>query len=411
MAGRHPNDRGSRSDVSPVPRYRSQSGPFLLSAGFRPFFLAAALWAALAVPLWLAAFTGEAALPTRLLPSVWHVHEMVFGFAAATVAGFLLTAIPNWTGRLPLQGVPLAILVLLWAAGRIAVLASATTGAAVAAALDLAFPLAFLAVVAREVLAGRNWRNLPMIAALGLLLAGNLLVHLDGLGLAATAALGNRIGIATLLMLISLVGGRIIPSFTRNFLAKTRPESTAPAVFDAFDRAALATTALALATWVAAPDGPAAPVLELVSGIALGVRLARWRGAQTLREPLVWILHLGYSWLALGFVLLGLSRFLPALPPSAALHALTAGAIGTMTLAVMTRATLGHSGRPLAAGPGTTTVYALVTVAALFRLLVPFAGNQDLVVLALAGAAWSGAFLLFAVLYLPLFTRAPVGRG
>src|SRR4051812_42901878 len=182
MAGRHPNDRGSRSDVSPVPRYRSQSGPFLLSAGFRPFFLAAALWAALAVPLWLAAFTGEAALPTLLLPNVWHVHEMVFGFAAATVAGFLLTAIPNWTGRMPLQGGPLAGLVLLWAAGRIAVLASATIGAAAAAALDLPFPLVFLAVVAREILAGRNWRNLPMIAALSLLFVGNLLVHLESLG-------------------------------------------------------------------------------------------------------------------------------------------------------------------------------------------------------------------------------------
>jgi uncharacterized protein involved in response to NO len=400
-----------QDEVSPIPRYRAQTGPALLSAGFRPFFLVAAVWAALAVPLWLAAFVGGAELSTLLLPNVWHVHEMVFGFAAATVAGFLLTAIPNWTGRMPLQGGPLAGLVLLWAAGRIAVLASATIGAAAAAALDLAFPLAFLAVVAREILAGRNWRNLPMIVALTLLLAGNLLVHLDSLGLAATAALGNRIGIATLLMLISLVGGRIIPSFTRNWLAKQRPESATPAVFDAFDRAALATAGLALATWVAAPDGAAAPFLELAAGIALAIRLARWRGAATLREPLVWILHLGYFWLALGFVLLGLSRFLPALPATAALHALTVGAIGTMTLAVMTRATLGHSGRPLAAGPGTTTVYALVTAAAVFRLLAPFAGDQDLVVLGLAGAAWSGAFLLFAILYLPLFTRAPVKRG
>jgi uncharacterized protein involved in response to NO len=397
--------------MSPIPRYRPQSGPDLLSAGFRPFFLLSALWAALAVPLWLAVYTGESELPTRLLPNVWHVHEMVFGFAAATVAGFLLTAIPNWTGRMPLQGAPLAILVLLWAAGRVAVLASATIGAAAAACLDLAFPLAFVAAVAREILAGRNWRNLPMIAALSLLFAGNLLVHLDSLGLAATAALGNRIGVATLLMLISLVGGRIIPSFTRNWLAKRRPESTAPAVFDAFDRAALATTALALATWVAAPDGVAAPVIELAAGIALAIRLARWRGAATLGEPLVWILHLGYAWLALGFVLLALSRFIPALPPTAALHALTAGAIGTMTLAVMTRATLGHSGRPLTAGSGTTTIYALVTAASVFRLLVPFAGSQDLVVLSLAGAAWSAAFLLFAILYWPLFTRAPVKRG
>jgi uncharacterized protein involved in response to NO len=396
--------------LSPIPRYRPQSGPYLLSAGFRPFFLLSALWAALAVPLWLVAYTGESELPTRLLPSVWHVHEMVFGFAAATVAGFLLTAIPNWTGRMPLQGGPLAVLVLLWACGRIAVLASTTIGAAAAAVLDLAFPLAFVAVVAREILAGRNWRNLPMIGALSLLLAGNLLVHLEAAGLAETAALGNRIGVATLLMLISFVGGRIIPSFTRNWLAKQRPESAAPAVFDAFDRAVLATTALALVTWIAAPDGVAAPFLELAAGGSLAIRLARWRGAATLREPLVWILHLGYAWLALGFVLLALSHFVAALPPTAALHALTAGAIGTMTLAVMTRATLGHSGRPLVAGSGTTTIYALVTVAAMLRLLVPFAGDQSLVVLGLAGAAWSGAFLLFAVLYFPSFAQAPVKK-
>jgi uncharacterized protein involved in response to NO len=397
--------------LSPIPRYRAQRGPYILSAGFRPFFLLAALWAALAVPLWLAVFTGEGELPTRLLPTVWHVHEMVFGFAAATVAGFLLTAIPNWTGRMPLQGGPLAALVLLWVAGRIAVLASAAIGATAAACLDLAFPLAFLAVVAREILAGRNWRNLPMLGALTLLLAGNLLVHLEALGLAETASLGNRIGVATLLMLISFVGGRIIPSFTRNWLAKQRPESAAPAVFDAFDRAVLATTGIALVTWVAAPDGVAAPWLELAAGIALAIRLARWRGAATLREPLVWILHLGYAWLALGFVLLALSHGVAALPPTAALHALTAGAIGTMTLAVMTRATLGHSGRPLVAGPGTTTIYALVTMAAVLRLFVPFAGGQTLAALGLAGAAWSGAFLLFAALYLPAFTQAPLGKS
>jgi uncharacterized protein involved in response to NO len=391
--------------VSPIPRYRPQGGPILLSAGFRPFFLLSALWAALAVPLWLAVFVGHGSLSSVLLPTIWHVHEMIFGFAAATVAGFLLTAIPNWTGRMPLQGGPLAILVLLWAAGRIAVLASATIGAAAAACLDLAFPLAFLAVVAREIIAGRNWRNLPMLAALSLLLVGNFLVHLEAVGIAASAALGNRIGLATLLMLISFMGGRIIPSFTRNWLAKQRPGIAAPVVFDAFDRAALATTALALVVWVGAPDGAAAPFLELAAGGALAVRLARWRGAATLREPLVWILHLGYFWLALGFVLLALSRFEPALPRTAALHALTAGAIGTMTLAVMTRATLGHSGRPLVAGWGTTVIYVLVTLAAGLRLLVPFAGGRTLLVLGLAGAAWSAAFLLFAVLYLPALAR------
>jgi uncharacterized protein involved in response to NO len=239
-----------------------------------------------------------------------------------------------------------------------------------------------------------------MLAALTLLLLGNLLVHLEALGAPATAELGNRLGVATLLMLISFVGGRIIPSFTRNWLAKHRPEIRAPAVFGRFDGVVLAMTALALALWVIAPEGRAAPWAALAAGLALAARLSRWRGGATLREPLLWILHLGYGWLALGFLLLALDRFLPVLPATAALHALTVGAIGTMTLAVMTRASLGHTGRPLAAGPGTTAIYLLVTLAAVLRLAAPLAGARYLDILWLAGLAWIGAFALFALLYL-----------
>jgi uncharacterized protein involved in response to NO len=207
-----------------IPRYRTQAIPALLSAGFRPFFLGAAVWAAVAVPLWLAQYTAGIRTPSMLPPLVWHVHEMVFGFAAASMAGFLLTAIPNWTGQMPLQGWALAGLVALWAAGRFAVLISGDIGAPAAAVVDLSFPSVFLAVIAREIITGRNWRNLPMVAALLLLLIGNLLVHLQPLRVADTAELGDRVGIATLLMLIGLVGGRLIPSFTRNWLAKVRPE-------------------------------------------------------------------------------------------------------------------------------------------------------------------------------------------
>ena len=230
------------------------NGPALLSVGFRPFFLLSALWSALAVPLWLAGFAGQISMPTALPLVVWHVHEMVFGYGAATVAGFVLTAIPNWTGRLALQGGPLAFLVLLWLLGRAAVLLSARIGADSAALLDLTFPLVFLVVVAREIVAGRNWRNLPMLVALTLLLLGNLLVHFEAVGIAATAQLGNRLGVATLLMLISFIGGRIIPSFTRNWLAKQRPEIPTPAAFDRFDRAVLAISALALALWFRAAE-------------------------------------------------------------------------------------------------------------------------------------------------------------
>lgn len=395
----------------PVPRYRARGGPAMLSAGFRPFFLLSALWAALAVPIWLLVFAGQAQLPTMVSPLIWHAHEMVFGYGAATVAGFLLTAIPNWTGRMPLQGGPLALLAVLWILGRVALVLSAHLSPGQVALLDLAFPVAFFAVVAREILAGRNWRNLPMLVALGLLFLGNLLVHLEDCGVAATAELGNRIGVATLLLLISLVGGRIIPSFTRNWLAKHRPEVAPPAEFSHLDRAALAVAAGALMSWAVAPEASVAPWVELVAGLALGARLMRWRGWTVLRAPLLWVLHLGYAWLALGLVLLAFDAWVPMLPPTAALHALTVGAVGTMTLAVMTRATLGHTGQALEAGAGTTAIYILITLAALLRLVAPLAGESYLLALSCAGAAWTGAFGLFVALYMGPLMRPRVRMG
>ena len=402
---------GNDDIMAAIPRYRSSGWPTLFSAGLRPFFLLSAFWAAFAIPIWLAAFAGEYQIPSIFPAVIWHVHEMVFGYGAAVVAGFLLTAIPNWTGRMPLQGGPLAALVLLWAVGRLAVLFSARFDVKIAALLDLAFPIVFTAVVAREIFSGRNWRNLPMLGALMLLLIGNLLVHFYAVGIASTADLGNRLGIATLLMLISFVGGRIIPSFTHNWLAKHRPEIAAPTTFDAFDRTALAIIGLALVTWTFAPDSRISPWLDLAAGIAVGLRLARWRGQATLREPLLLVLHLGYGWLALGFILLAINDVTTLLPPTTALHALTAGAIGTMTLAVMTRASLGHTGRRLVAGRGTTAVYILITLAVLLRLLAPLGGTRYVTLLALAGAAWSGAFGLFVLLHALLLARPRLKDG
>ncbi len=396
--------------MAAIPRYRLQSGPAVLSAGFRPFFLLAALWACIVIPASIAFFAGRLQLPTAFSPIVWHVHELAFGFGAAVVAGFLLTAIPNWTGRMPLQGGPLALLVLLWLGGRIGVLFSARIGAEVAAAIDLAFPTVFLVVIAREIIAGGNWRNLPMLGALVFLLLGNLLAHFEAIGIADTAEIGNRLCVATLLMLISLIGGRIVPSFTRNWLVKQRPGDSTPASFDVVDRIALAIAAVALMAWVITPEALATPWLELAAGLLLGVRLVRWRGEKTLREPLLWVLHLGYGWLSLGLLLLGFNSLAQALPQTTALHALTVGAIGTMTLAVMTRASLGHTGRPLVAGPGTTTIYALITLAAILRLLAPLFGEHYMTVLSLAGAAWSAAYGLFVLLYARPLMRPRVSR-
>jgi len=375
--------------------------PAILSAGFRPFFLLGALWAAIAVPLWLAAYAHGYA-PGRPLPAMlWHAHEMVYGYALAAVTGFLLTAIPNWTGRLPIRGIPLALLVLLWVAGRVALLSSALIGAEAAAATDLSFTLVLGVVVAREVATARSFHNLPVVGILGLLFAGNALVHLQALGVAATAALGNRMGVATLLVLMALIGGRIVPSFTRNWLAKTRPDVKAPAPHSSFDTVCLLVAACGLIAWTALPFSTISLFLQIAAGLALALRLARWRGAATVREPLLFVLHAGYGWLAAGLALSGLNGFYGWLAPGAPLHALTVGAIGTMTLAVMTRASLGHTGRSLAAGPGTLAIYGLVSVAALLRV----AGASSIVLISLAGVAWSAAFLLFALLYGPMLVR------
>ena len=367
----------------------------LWSAGFRPFFLVAAIWAALAVPAWLAVYVHGYPLPAALPAMYWHAHEMIYGYGLAAVAGFLLTAIPNWTGRLPVRGTPLAGLAVLWLLGRIAAFTPAPW-------LDLAFPLALTAVVAREVASARNFHNLPVVAILGVLFAGNLLVQLHALGIAYTAALGNRIGVATLLLLIALIGGRIVPSFTRTWMARELPDARPPAQHSALDWACLVLGLCGLAAWVVAAESPFSFALEIAGGVALGVRLARWRGLATVREPLLFVLHLGYGWLAGGLAFAGVNGFLGWMPAGAPLHALTVGAIGTMTLAVMTRASLGHAGRPLHAGLGTSTIYLLVTLAAALRVAAPLLGEHTALSTAIAGCAWSAAFALFALLYGPL---------
>lgn len=379
---------------------RDKHTPAVLRLGFRPFFFGAALWSVVAMTLWMPIWQGHMALPTAFDPLAWHVHEMLFGYAAAVVAGFLLTAVPNWTGRLPIGGAPLAILVALWLAGRVAVLLSGVTGPAVAALLDLAFPVAFLAIVAREVLAGRNWRNLPMLLALAALLLANAVMHADVLGLVVADGLGRRLGIATLALLIGLVGGRVIPSFTRNWLVK-RGEKRTPPGFDRFDRIVLLVTATALIGWVGWPDTMIGGALLVAAGLAGFARLARWRGQRTGAEPLVWSLHLGFAWLPVGLVLMGLAP-LAGLPAAAGIHALGAGAIGAMTLAVMTRASLGHSGRPLAADRTTTAIYVLVNGAALLRVVAAFTDAAMPLMLSMSAAAWVAAFALFALHYAPI---------
>lgn len=384
--------------------------PPVLRGGFRPFFFAAACWALVVIALWIGALSGRVELPTYMDPLAWHRHEMLFGFLGSAIAGFLLTAIPNWTGRLPIAGARLALLFALWLMARLALLFSAHTGTVPAVILDVGFPSALAFVAAREVLAAKN-RNFPIVIAVSLFAIANGLDHVEALGFDLNPGLGWRAGLALVLMLISLIGGRIIPSFTRNWLAKQGVEKRLPGQPGPFDMATLAVSGTALAGWAAVPDAKIVGALLVVAGALHAIRLARWSGMKTIRDPLVFILHISYAWLPLGLLLLGASAFVWCIPASSALHALSAGAMASMTLAVMTRATLGHTGRPLVADRGTQLIYLLVTLGAILRFAAPILPFDYMQSIAVAGAMWGGAFLLYACVYgTKLLGPRPDGR-
>jgi len=393
--------------MAAIPRLKPYAGPALLSYGFRPFFLLGSIWAGIEVLAWLPMFYGELSLATAFSPRDWHVHELLFGSVSAIVAGFLLTAIPNWTGRLPLQGLPLAGLVLVWLAGRGAITMSASIGWLGATVVDCAFLVLMAAAVAREILAGKNWKNLKIVALLSLLAAGNLGFHLEA-HFGGIALYSSRLGIATVLILIMVIGGRIIPSFTRNWLLRQAP-GRLPAPFDRFDVACLAVSAAALVAWIIVPEEPATGVALVAAAMANAARLARWAGERTLPDRLVLVLHVGFAFVPLGFLLVGLS-VLDLLPPGAGIHAWTAGAMGLMTLAVISRASLGHTGRPLVASPALQAIYAAALVAAVLRIVAALLPDAAALLLALATVAWVGAFAGFAALYAPFLLRGPRKR-
>lgn len=382
----------------------------LLSYGFRPFFLAAALWAAVAVGLWIGMLTLGWRLPSRFDPLDWHIHEMLFGFVPAAVAGFLLTAIASWTARRPVRGALLATLAGLWLLGRFAALCGAFVPAGVAIGADLAFPVALIAVLARELLSARNVRNYVLIAPVSVLAVAQLLMDVgvtDGHG--ALAGLGWRLGLVAILILVSVVGGRIVPNFTRNWLLQRGAQALPPAA-GRFDSTALAVLHAALMAWVFFPAAPLVGA-ALLAAAALNLwRLLRWRGVATGAEALLLVLHVGYAWLVLGVTALGLTILDGAFPLGAAIHALTAGAIGTMILAVMTRVSRGHTGRALRADGVTFLIYALVVLAAAARIAAAMllAAREPLLIG--AAALWIGAFGGFLVRYAPLLLRARTDR-
>lgn len=387
-------------------RRRAYAGPAVLSAGWRPFFLSAALWAVAGMALWIAALSGHAVVPGPLAPLDWHVHEFLFGYLGAAVAGFLLTAIPNWTGRPPVTGGPLLALWALWLAGRLAMLGALGLSPFGVAVVDAAFGVALFAVAAREVVHGRVWRNLPVAGLSGLFALANGLFHADAMAGGASDGAGARLGMATVIALILLIGGRITPSFTRNWLAQ-RGNGVRPASPESFDALCLAAAALALVAWVLNPSSGLTGLLCLVAGALHVRRLSRWAGWSVRAEPLLAGLHAAYAFAPLGFLLVGASILQPdAAPRAAALHAWMAGAAGVMTLVVMMRASLGHSGRALAATPVMTGLLALATAAALVRVAAGFAPGSALLLHASA-LAWIAAFAGFALRFCRVLVRGP----
>ena len=391
-------------------RARMEASPAFLRGAFRPFFFGGAAWAVVALAIWLLALAGQITIPSSFGALAWHRHEMLFGFVGAVVAGFLLTAIPNWTGRLPIAGPPLAALAGLWLLGRLTVLFSAAATPAVAALLDSGFYFVLATVAGREVLQANN-RNLPIVGLVLLFGIANLLDHLSAGGEIPDSEVAWKAAVALVMVMISLIGGRIVPSFTRNWLAKQGVTKGLPVQPTRFDLAVVALTALAFVAWLAAPATRLSGVLLAMAAIGQAIRLGRWKGWRAVRDPLVLILHVGYAWLPIGMGLLAAAQLRTDVPQSAAVHALTAGAMATMILAVMTRASLGHTGRELRASAATTICYALVTIGALLRVISALGWVDYRIGMFVAGAAWAGAFLVFLAAYAPVLFGRRVGEA
>ena len=386
------------------------AGPALFSYGFRPLFLVAGVFAALVVPLWMGVWSGDVVLDGPFSPLDWHIHEMLFGYTSAVIAGFLFTAIPNWTGRMPTRGWPLMVLTALWLAGRFAVAGAFAFELVGVMLIDSAFMLVIGGMVTIEIVAGRNWSNLKVVVPVLLYLAANLTFHIEAM-IAGSADVGRRLGFAMVVMLIGLIGGRIIPSFTRNWLVKRSPDPGAlPVPFGRFDGVSLGATLLALLVWVIWPVSPPTGMLLVLAGVGQGVRMARWRGWRVWRSPLVLMLHVAFGFIPAGLVALGLSA-LELFPAATGFHLLGIGGFGGMTIAVMMRASLGHTGRPLQAGSGLTLAFALVSLAAVVRVTVPLPLG-----LWIAAAFWTLGFGLFVLRFAPVLClpnptrRQPNGR-
>jgi uncharacterized protein involved in response to NO len=378
--------------------------PALFALGFRPFYLAAAGLAVAWIPLWVAVWHGHLALPTGFSPLAWHTHEMLFGFTSAVLVGFLLTAIPNWTGRPTITGAPLAGLVVLWIEGRVLMLTGADLPWQVVAAVDVAFlPLAAAAMLP-PLVATRNRRNIafPFVLIAGAL--ANLALHLDAAGVVTIGAEVTRGVLGAMMVILVVMGGRVIPFFTKNRLggaAGVRNDKR-------LDIMATAATVVAVVLSVTAPLTIMSGLAALAAAVLLVARALPWKTWATRKVPMLWVLHVGHAWIATALFLRAGLDFGFDLPASAADHAFTIGGIGVLTLGMMARTARGHTGRPIEATRLMTAAFTIINLAALVRVLGPIAAPDVHAIIGVSAILWALAFLLYLIEYVPILAGARI---
>lgn len=391
--------------TTPISITEPQKSPHPFWTGaFRPLFLLAGILAIVAVVWWVAGFVHGYTVPSLGTSSFWHAHEMIFGFGGAAIGGFLLTAIANWTSRPPIAGPMLIALTLTWLVGRVAIGLAENLPFLAVMLGALAYFAFLIALALRELIAARNFKNMRVIAVIcvialfdGLFVAACLdVIALDPVLLYQTAIL-------TIILLIGLIGGRVIPAFTRNWMQREQISAPMPAMSGRFDMVCLASIALGIVAVILDPAGVIAGSVLLFAGIMHAIRLVRWRGVHSWREPIVIMLHLGYFWVPAGLVLLGVAILRPDVMSSRdALHALTGGAMSCMIIAIAGRAALGHTGREVRAGWALNSAFGLIWVSTVLRVMVGFAGSGYVTILAIATLMWIGGWLAFLMGYAPV---------
>jgi uncharacterized protein involved in response to NO len=383
---------------SAVPTSRPTS--VLFAYAFRPFFLLAAIYALVLIGGWMGVWFFGWPLAGELPPMAWHAHEMLYGLVSAAIAGFLLTAMCNWTGAAPLAGRALAALVGLWLAGRLAMWTSAWLPAELIMAVDLAFLLVLAVYAGQVIIRSGNRRNLILVAVLAVLLVGNLITHLGLWWLGPDwIRRGELTGLFLIVLLMVIIGGRITPAFTRNWLVRHGRSPQVVHSWPWLEKLALGSAVLLVAAVIVGLPVGVVAALALLAGLVHGLRLIGWSGWRGWSDPLIWILHLGYAWVVVGLLLKGHTLFNPTLPDSVWLHALGVGAMGTLILGVMTRVSLGHTGRALILPAGAWLIYLAISLSALVRVLASAGLFEGRWPLWLAALGWVVAFALFLYHY------------